>query len=57
MSKYLSLNCCILFVDVIGVCKETFDISFVTKRSSGKELTKRDVQLIDTTAREVSIKV
>ncbi|XP_050714389.1 replication protein A 70 kDa DNA-binding subunit-like [Eriocheir sinensis] len=44
-------------VDVIGVCKETFDISFVTMRSSGKELTKRDLQLIDSTAREVRLTI
>lgn len=44
-----------LFVDAIGVCKETFDLSHVTMKSTGKELTKRDLQLVDTTAREVSI--
>ncbi|KAG0725250.1 Replication protein A DNA-binding subunit [Chionoecetes opilio] len=42
-------------LDVIGVCKEVFDLSHVTMRSTGKELTKRDLSLVDTTAREVRL--
>lgn len=42
-------------VDVIGVCKDTHDLSHVVMRSTGKELTKRDIQIVDTTAREVQL--
>ncbi|KAK4291892.1 hypothetical protein Pmani_035302 [Petrolisthes manimaculis] len=42
-------------VDVIGVCKETLDMSSVTQRSTGRELKKRDLQLLDSTNREVRL--
>lgn len=42
-------------VDVIGVCKETMDLSHVTLKASGKELTKRDIQIVDTSTREVRL--
>ncbi|XP_063873516.1 replication protein A 70 kDa DNA-binding subunit-like isoform X2 [Scylla paramamosain] len=42
-------------LDVIGVCKETHDLSHVIMKSTGKELTKRDIQIVDTTAREVRL--
>ena len=43
------------FSDVIGVCKETMDISSVVSRASGRELKKRDLQIVDDTNHEVSI--
>lgn len=42
-----------MFTDVIGVCKEAMDMSSVTQRSTGRELKKRDLQLLDNTNREV----
>lgn len=42
-------------VDVIGVCKEVMDMSTVTQRSTGRELKKRDVQLLDNTNTEVRL--
>ncbi|XP_071532708.1 replication protein A 70 kDa DNA-binding subunit isoform X2 [Panulirus ornatus] len=42
-------------VDVIGVCKETMDMSTVTQRSTGRELKKREVQIVDDTNREVRL--
>lgn len=41
------------FQDIIGVCKEALDVVSLTAKSSGKELRKRDVQLVDDTNREV----
>ncbi|XP_069936741.1 replication protein A 70 kDa DNA-binding subunit isoform X1 [Cherax quadricarinatus] len=42
-------------LDVIGVCKETLDISTVQQKSSGRELKKRDIQIVDDTNREVRV--
>ncbi|XP_045135026.1 replication protein A 70 kDa DNA-binding subunit-like [Portunus trituberculatus] len=42
-------------LDVIGVCKETYDLSHVVMKSTGKELTKRDIQIVDQTLREVRL--
>lgn len=43
----------LVFTDVIGVCKEAMDMSSVTQRSTGRELRKREIQLLDNTNREV----
>lgn len=40
--------------DIIGVCKEAMDVASITSKASGKELRKRDVQVVDDTNREVS---
>ena len=41
-------------VDVIGVVKSTGDISTIVARATGKELTKRDVTLVDDSACSIS---
>ncbi|XP_042217254.1 replication protein A 70 kDa DNA-binding subunit-like [Homarus americanus] len=42
-------------IDIIGVCKEAHDISTVIQKTSGRELKKRDMQLLDETQREVRL--
>ncbi|XP_042880445.1 replication protein A 70 kDa DNA-binding subunit-like isoform X2 [Penaeus japonicus] len=44
-------------IDIIGVCKEALDVVSLTAKSSGKELRKRDVQLVDDTNREVRLTI
>ena len=44
----------LLSVDVIGVCKSFGDCQSLTARSSGKEFKKRELTLVDQSAREVS---
>lgn len=42
-------------LDVIGVCKETMELSTIQQRTTGRELKKRDIQLVDDTNREVRL--
>ncbi|XP_047474800.1 replication protein A 70 kDa DNA-binding subunit-like isoform X1 [Penaeus chinensis] len=42
-------------IDVIGVCKEAMEVASITSKASGKELKKRDVQVVDDTNREVRL--
>ncbi|XP_068206149.1 replication protein A 70 kDa DNA-binding subunit isoform X2 [Palaemon carinicauda] len=42
-------------VDIIGVCKEALELSTVTQRTTGRELKKRDLQVIDDTKHEVRV--
>ncbi|GIX74979.1 replication protein A 70 kDa DNA-binding subunit [Caerostris extrusa] len=42
-------------IDVIGVCKSCSDLQTFVARTSNKELTKRDVKLVDRSNKEVSI--
>lgn len=42
-------------IDVIGVCKDTDEISTVTSKASGRELKKRDLQIVDDTNHEVRV--
>ena len=44
-----------LFSDLIGVCKEFTEIQQFTAKSSGKELTKRDITLVDTSNASVRL--
>lgn len=50
---HLIIPSILVFSDVIGVCKEAMDMSSVTQRSTGRELKKREMQLLDNTNREV----
>lgn len=36
-----------MIIDVIGVCKEVSDLTNLTAKSTGRELTKRDITLLD----------
>nr|XP_029715959.1 replication protein A 70 kDa DNA-binding subunit [Aedes albopictus] len=42
-------------IDVIGICKEAGDVMQFTARSSGRELKKREVTLVDTSSAAVSL--
>ena len=42
-------------IDLIAVCKEANEPSNITVRSTGKELTKRDIVLVDDTNRSVNL--
>ena len=34
-------------IDVIGICKSSGDVTTFTSSKSGKEVTKRDLQIVD----------
>lgn len=42
-------------IDIIGVCKEAMDISVITQRTTGRELKKRDLLIIDDSKYEVRV--
>ncbi|KAG8180228.1 hypothetical protein JTE90_016216, partial [Oedothorax gibbosus] len=42
-------------IDVIGVCKSTSDLTTFVARTSNKEMTKRDVKLVDRSNKEVNL--
>ncbi|XP_021943211.1 replication protein A 70 kDa DNA-binding subunit isoform X2 [Folsomia candida] len=42
-------------IDVIGVCKKIGDLQTFTARTTNKELTKRDIVLVDKTNREINL--
>ncbi|XP_077995285.1 replication protein A 70 kDa DNA-binding subunit-like isoform X1 [Glandiceps talaboti] len=42
-------------VDVIGVCKSVGDVTTITTRATNKEVTKRDIQIVDDSEKVVSM--
>jgi len=44
-------------VDIIGVCKETGDLDRIMSRKLNKELTKRDIKLVDQSTTEVTLTI
>jgi len=42
-------------IDCIGICKRRGDLQTITARTSGKEMQKRDITLVDKTNREISL--
>ena len=42
-------------VDIIGVCKSAADVANITSSRTGKELTKRDIVLVDKSLTEVGL--
>lgn len=42
-------------IDLVGVCREAAELSTVTQRTTGKELRKRDLTLVDSTNRAVNV--
>lgn len=50
------MNVLSVLLDVIAVCKDVGDIFKFTAKTSGKELTKRDVTLVDRSGMSVSAK-
>ncbi|KAF2347637.1 Replication factor A protein 1 [Trinorchestia longiramus] len=42
-------------VDLIGVCRDTTEMTSVTQRSTGKELRKREISVVDHTSRAISL--
>ena len=52
---FVYLNLYILLVDVLGVVKGVGDVSTVVGRQSQKEVTKREVQLVDQSGMVVNL--
>ena len=52
---FVHLNLRILLVDVLGVVKGVGDVSTVVGRQSQKEVTKREVQLVDQSGMVVNL--
>ena len=44
----------LIFIDVIGVCKNAGPVGHIIAKNSGKEFTKRDITLVDKSNTEVS---
>ncbi|RXG65009.1 Replication protein A 70 kDa DNA-binding subunit [Armadillidium vulgare] len=42
-------------IDVIGICKEVAEVSTITQKTTGKELKKRDIQIVDDSGKEVRL--
>ena len=48
-------RCCIVITDIIGVVKSTGDVATITTKTTNRELTKRELQIIDDSEKIVTL--